>query len=365
MAKDENIQVAEPENSAVEVPAEEVPVVKSKKELKKERKEIKKHKKEVKKEAARHSAKRTKAQNFFLSVISICVIVAMLVCSVTAIKITTGLGKSSASSENQNSTPVQGNNASTPSQSQSTGSTPSQSTPSGSTGSSGDANSQNPDAPAAAAPSDADLSTKEGIVEYYKAAHAKVLSSAKTVTQTYNNTINYNDVLEIGGNDTIAGIAKTLMNNFMKEDTEPKPYSGADIAANFPPAGGCAGLTPDMIADDASCTEEGDNYIIKLKINSTEENYDTGEKTKNLAPVVETSQITEAAGSLIKFDGLENRYIGANIIATIEKSTGNLKALEIYTPSYMCFAQVTAAVIVKVSNCRIGLEYQQKWTVDW
>ena len=106
MDNQDNIQVTELVEDT-EVAAEEAvaaaPVVKTKKELKKERKELKKHKKEVKKEAQRHSAKATKAQNFFMSLISILVIVAMLVCTYSAIQITRSVnGAQTSASGNEN-----------------------------------------------------------------------------------------------------------------------------------------------------------------------------------------------------------------------------------------------------------------------
>ncbi len=356
--------------------AQEAPVAKSKKEIKKERKELKKHKKEVKKDAKRHSRKRSKAQTFFLTLIMIFVIIAMVACSVMAIKAVSNLGKAAepeasqqqeaggGSSQGSSTTPVNTPAAATP--------TPQ---PNNSPQSGGDSSPIAPedeskgDAPAAEGGGEENQassgvpSTKEEIVEYYKTAHAKALSSAKKATRTYDNTSNYNDVLEVGGNSTLAGIAKQLMGMFVKENTEPEEHT-SDIADALPPAGGCAGLTPDMISE-ATCTEDGGNYIIKMTIDSTEENPDLGDKTKNLTQTVSIDDITNAASGFIEFEGVENRYVGANITATVDKETGNLTALETDVPSYMFFGKVSAMKIVNVENCRIGLEYQQKWTIEY
>lgn len=380
MANNDNTQVIDPieeQNAVDETAADQIiiPEAKTKKELKKERKEIKKHKKEVQKEAKLHSATRTKAENFWLSVISIFVVVCMVACTGLSVKTYMNISKgvvsdsgSTGGSSSAGSSSSAGGSSSTGSSSSAGGSSSTGgSTSTGdSTGSENSAGTPSGDSGAAAGDqANADLSTKEGIVAYYKAAHAKVLSSAKSVVKTYDNTLNYNQVLEIGGNDTLAGIAQSLMGQFMKEDTEEHPFSGADIAANFPPAGkDTSGLTPDMVSE-ATCTEENGKYIIKIKINSTEDNYDTGAMTGNLVTIVNESDVTNAAGSLVSLDGLENRYVGANITATIDKATGNLETLETYAPSYMYFAQATAAFVIKVNDCRIGLEYQQKWRVEY
>lgn len=369
MAKNDNkipesevqTQLLDPETGAEEaVEAEAVSAVKTKKELKKERKEIKKHKKEVKKEAKRHSAKRTRAQNFFLVVLTLLVVVSMLFCSVSAIKITVGIGKTETAAADDSGN-ASANSSSGSSSSSSSGNTTANTpaaTPSEDTSSS--SGEGTPAAPGDA--SSADLSTKEGVVEYYKAAHAKVLSSAKSATHTYNNTLNYNNVLEIGGNSTLAKVAQSLMNSFMKEENNLATYTGADIAAKFP-GDHVQNLTADMLSE-ATCVEDGDNYIITLKVNSTEENPDKGEKTGAITSIINEKEVTDAAGSMVTLAGLENRYVGATVKATIQKSTGNMIAFESDVPSYMCFSEAKVMVI-SVKDCRIGLEYLQKWTMEY
>lgn len=345
-------QVLDPEaETQDEAEVKAVPAVKSKRELKKERKALKKHKKEVEKEAKKHSAKRTRAQNFFLTVLTLGVIVSMLFCSIAAIKLTMNIGSPSAASDN-------GGNASANSASGSSSSSGNTSnTPAVTPGEDTSSVSGEPvDA------SNADLTTPEGVVLYYKAAHAKVLSSAKSATHAYNNTLNYNNVLEIGGNNTLAKVAQSLMNSFMKEENNLATYTGADIAAKFPGAH-VQNLTADMLSE-ATCVEEGDNYIITLKVDSTEDAYDTGEKTGAITAIINEQEVTDAAGSMVTLAGLENRYVGATVKATIQKSTGNMIAFESDVPSYMCFSEAKVAFI-SVKDCRIGLEYIQKWTMEY
>ena len=42
-----------------------------------------------------------------------------------------------------------------------------------------------------------------------------------------------------------------------------------------------------------------------------------------------------------------------------------MTALETDTPSYMCFTSATVMKIITVNNVGIGLEYIQKWTIEW
>ena len=342
----------------------QVPAVKTKKELKKERKEIKKHKKEVKKEARMHSAKMTKFNRFLTSAISVFVIVAMLVCAFSAIKITKSIGSEATVSADAGNAGAADNSASTGSSSSSSSSSSSNSSSSSSSSSSSDATDNTADAPAGDAGS-ADLSTKEGAVAYFKTAHAKVLAEAASVTRVRDNPTQYNDYLEVGGNSTLEGVGKTLMGTFLKENTEALVYTGADMATNFPPTkNSCDGLTADMIGD-YSVKEEGDNYVITLSLNSTEANPDLGDNAAHLVSIVESKQVEDAAAGFVSFTGLRNEYIAPTVTATINKTTGQMTGLHTLAPSYMKFDKATVAFVVNVSNVGIGLQYEQEWTIQW
>ena len=358
MSNDNTTPVVETAN---EVFVQDVPAVKTKKELKKERKEIKKHKKEVKKEAMMHSAKMAKFNRFLTTAISIFVIVAMIVCTFSAIKITKNINNgASVESGNSADSGSSGNSGSSSTPSNNPSSSDS-STPTGDSGNApaGDSGAQSGSSVAG------DLSTKEGVVEYYKTAHAKVLAEAKSVTRTYDNPTNYEEYLEVGGNSTLANVAKQLMGMFMKENTEALVYTGADIATNFPPSkNSCAGLTADMIKD-FSCKEEGDNYIITLTLNSSKESPDLGDNAAHLVSIVDAKTVEDAAAGFVSFTGLRNEYIAPTITATINKATGQMTALETLTPSYMKFDKATVAFVVNVNNVGLGLQYEQKWTVEW
>lgn len=360
MDKNDNIQVTELEEEALASVEETTPVVKTKKELKKERKALKKHKKEVKKEARKHSATATRAQRFFTNVISLVVIVAMLVCTYSAISITKGIGSGDTAGGSGNNIQQSNNPGSSSNPGTST-------TPGSNPGTNSDPSGDNGDAPAAdpdqnEAPVEGDLGTPAGVVAYYKTAHAKVLSEAKAANHTFNNTVNYKDHLEIGGNSTLAGIAKTLMNQFMKEETNLATYTGADIAANFP-GKNVQNLTADMLSK-AECVESGDKYIITLVVDSSDDKYDLGEKTGCVTDIIDEKAITDAAGAMVTLNGLENRYCGATVKATIDKATGHMLELESDCPSYMCFGEAKVAFI-GVKNVSLGLEYLQNWTIDW
>lgn len=349
----------------------DAPQTKTRKELKKERKEIKKHKKQVKKEAKLHSAKTTKFYNFMVTVLSLVVIVSMLFCSITAIKFTKNFGEvavaeagddagnadtgNTGNTGNSGSSGNIGNSGSSgntdgASTGESTSTDAGSSTDADSSGSSGDAS---------------DVTTKEGAVELYKKAHAKVLAEAKSVTRTLDNNTQYNNYLNVGGNSALEGVASTLMGMFLKANEEPVVHEGSAIAENFPPTNNsAAGLTADMIGE-YSVKEEGDNYIVTLSINSSEASPDLGDYSAHLVNIVQSKQVEEAAAGFVGFSGLRNEYIAPTITATINKTTGQMLDLHTVVPSYMKFDRATVMSIINVDDVGIGLQYEQKWTIQW
>ena len=330
------------------------PKKKTKLEKKAEKAEIK----ALRKEAKFHSLKVEKRRARWTRFLAIILIIAVLgttgILGYTFFGILTGSIGSGSSSETPTQSPSPNTNNTTPAN---TTPTP---TPSNN---SAEPASNTAGGTAEDTPADAgDLSTPAGVVAYYKSAHAKTLAEAKSVSQVYSNTLNYNNVLEIGDNSTIAGIAQKLMGSFLKEDTTKTDYSGADMASKFP-GKNAQNLTADMVSE-ATCTDNGDTYTVFIKMNSTDQAPDDGTNTSCILPTVDESEVTAAAGSMVKLEGLANDYVGGNITATIDKASGRITHIETDCPSYMKFTKAGVAFIT-VDNCRIGLEYQTKWDVNY
>ena len=211
-----------------------------------------------------------------------------------------------------------------------------------------------------------DLSTKEGVLNYYKEAHAKVLSEASSVTRTLDNPSNYNNYLDVGGNSALASVAQVLMSEFLVSNEDPVVYSGSsDIKTYFPPSNNSSqGLTADMISS-YNVSDNGSSYVISLTLNSTESNPDNGDKTAHLANIVDAVDVENAAAGFVGFSGLRNEYIAPTVTATIEKSTGRMTALHTVVPSYMKFDKATLMSVINVSNVGIGIQYEQNWTVQY
>ena len=327
-----------------------IPQAKTKKEIKAERKAIEKHKKQVKKEAKLHSAKMTKSEHFWLVILIIFASAAIIASAALAVMsyrsifgdltLPTGGDETTAAS----STTAASGSVETTTAAQSGGET---------------ASDQGGDSSAdtAAAAENLDPTNKDSVIAYYKAAHKKMLSSAKSVKRTYDNVKNYNEILELGGNSTLASIAKSVMGQFLKENTEE-----TDQDLSVLPSGG-DGLTSDMISD-FSCTDDGSNYVITLKINASDSSPDDGTKTQNLVNLIKESDITANTPSSISIDGISNEYYGATLKATIDKASGNITQIETDSPTQMKFASVKVAIIT-VENVGIGLEYIDTYVISY
>ncbi len=216
-----------------------------------------------------------------------------------------------------------------------------------------------------AAPSGAPA-TKEEIITYYVTAYNKIASEAKSIVRTYDYTSQYNNILDINGNATLAKLAQTLMTQFMKEDKSELPGD----ASSLPPVGLTSlSIAPGQISN-ATCEDKGDYYEVKLYSTGTDDNWEIDSQPGTgsagvIGPLLRTEDVSGAAGSLIKFEGLHSWYGTACVTANIDKATGHITYFDFLTPSVLHFDSVTAALVVKVSNCNIGLLFHQQWKIGY
>ena len=217
-----------------------------------------------------------------------------------------------------------------------------------------------------AAPSNGAPSSKEEIIDYYVSAYNKIATEASSITRTYDYTNQYNGILDIDGNATLEKLAGTLMNQFMVENTDPLQM---DING-VPPIGLSTISIPADKVSTAECKDNGDTYVITLKSTGTDDNWEIDSQpgvgsAGCIGPLLRTEDVSGAAGSFIKFEGLHTWYGTASVDATIDKASGHITQLHFLTPSVLHFDKVTAAVVVKVNNCNIGLLFHQDYTLTY
>ena len=206
---------------------------------------------------------------------------------------------------------------------------------------------------------------KADIVKLYCDAYNK-LGTASAITRTYDYTSNYNNILDIdGGNSTLAGIANKLMGMFMVENTEAKAFD----AAGLPPVGSATiNIDPNLIAN-ATCTDNGDHYVVTLSSTGTAANREVDSQpltgsAGSFGPLLKAEDVSGAAKGFIEFNGLHTYYETATVTAKITKD-GKITALEFKTPCILHFDSVSALKIVNVGVCEIGLLFNQKYEIAY
>lgn len=198
------------------------------------------------------------------------------------------------------------------------------------------------------------MTSKTMQFDLFVKAFKGVKTNAKSINQPKKNAYNYDSHVNAGGNSFIEGIAKALMGSLLKAEETNVTYTGADIAANFPPAGATCGLTKDDVKS-IDCKEEGDYYIITVVVKPAK-NPKAGEKVGAVASVLTKESIEEP----LKQYGLTGLTFDCDYHATtaeakIEKSTGNLVEYYFDLPMYLY-------VDGKYS---VGLGFEEWWTIAY
>lgn len=233
---------------------------------------------------------------------------------------------------------------------------------------SGDTSTTAPSADATtttAAPSTGAPTSKEDIVKLYCEAYNKV-SEASSVTRTYDYTSNYNNIVNVNGNEKLKDLAGTLMTKFMVENTE----AVASDHASLPPVGSTTlNIDPSLISK-ATCTDNGDHYLVTLYSTGTDDNYEIDSQpgtgsAGSIGPLLRAEDVTGAAGSIVQFEGLHSWYATAHVTAKIDKATSRITEIEYKTPCILHFDRVKALVVVSIENCEIGLLFNQKYTIAY
>lgn len=199
--------------------------------------------------------------------------------------------------------------------------------------------------------------TKGEIVEYYKAANAKVKAQAKSVTRVYNRASNYNDVIETGNNPLLSKIGKAVMGRFLTEDLEPKTFATRDeIAGAFPPSNAVCGLTPEDV-ETATCTDKGAFYEIEIHM-LPEVDPVNGKGTGAVGTIITKQEITDAVAGYVDISEIHCDYENVYLIASISKGSGDITELYVHMPMYLNLSALGM-------DCKVGLCFEDRYTVEW
>lgn len=216
-------------------------------------------------------------------------------------------------------------------------------------------------------PKDSKPSTKAEIIEYYNKANTKVRQSAKSITHTYKKTTLYKDIVETGN---LSAAAKILIKAFVKEEKEHPTYTNRNDIINMFPAGRVktSNIT-EVSVKEAKCIDKGDYYEIYLSANCSDSNPDVNPKDGSgvagrFFTVLMPSEVTDAARKVVSVNGVKFSYVGGYVQADIDKKTGNMTKLSLNMPVILSIDSAKAGIL-KVENAKIGLDFNEEWTVQW
>ena len=220
--------------------------------------------------------------------------------------------------------------------------------------------------PASETPASSTPSTKAEIIQYFVNAYNKIGSDATRIVRTYDYTSNYKGIVEVNNNERLAGLAKSLMDQFMKENfTEVE----GDITKLHPVGLSTLTMTEAQVGA-ATLQDNGTTYTITLTSTGTDDAPETdcqpGQGSAGvIGPLLRTEDVSGAAGSLISFEGLHAYYPTGKVVATVDKASGHITNLDYECPCILHFDSVSAFIVVRISNANLGLLFQQKWTINY
>ena len=174
------------------------------------------------------------------------------------------------------------------------------------------------------------FATTAEIVEYFNQCANKVKTDATKVVKNYEKR----SVEGITVPSALQSTAETMMNKYMADDTEPIVYATKqEIRDNFivPNQDYVSRLKASDVVK-AECKDNGKEYVIYFKLKD-EKNPRAGSGVGSVCDVIETHEIADKAGSLLKEFSAE--YYNCEITATINKETGRMTHAVYKTPLKM------------------------------
>lgn len=205
--------------------------------------------------------------------------------------------------------------------------------------------------------------TNAEIAEYYNKALNNAKSNATSVVRVKDGATNYNNIVEAG---KLSSAGETLMGMFMvgSKDQIAEKNEAWD-KSKLPPDGASAALSADGIKS-ASCAEEGDYYVLTITGKDEVNPASGGVGVGSLCSVIQEETITGSISAVpgLSLSNISLTYENVTTVAKIEKSTGNLVALNVDAP---CILQLSAKIplVGSIDNAKVGIEVYTEYTMAY
>lgn len=212
-------------------------------------------------------------------------------------------------------------------------------------------NSNNNNADNQDKPSADDSKEKQEYLDMYKKAVANARTNAKTVVRVKDGAINYKGVVEAG---PLGSIASTLMGMFMAPDENAIEVKNEEWQKeNIPNA---SALTLNGV-QKITREDKGNTCVITVVAKDATNPKEGADGVGSVAGVIEESQITGAIGSvpLLELNNINIAYENVTAVATIDKATGNLMALNLNAPCYLGL-DAKLPLVGSINGAKVGIQ---------
>lgn len=212
-------------------------------------------------------------------------------------------------------------------------------------------------APASDAPSTGAPQSKAEIVAYFNDAANKVKTEATQVVRNYEDNQHNPEKLVLPS--ALQSIGEGLIGKFLKRNDTPVTMATKDeIVAGFPVSGQTySSKLTDADVKEATCTDEGSNYSIKLVLNDC---VDPAEGTGVNAAfdIIKPSDVTDNAPMVTKFSC---NYYNNTIECKVDKATGHMVSATYTQPIVL---DVTAKVVLTL-DATVGMTFIKDYTITY
>ncbi len=209
------------------------------------------------------------------------------------------------------------------------------------------------------APSQGASDEKQEILDMYKKGVAAARTKSKSVIRVKDGAINYKGIVEAGG---LSSAASTLMGMFMaKDEASIKVKNEAWDKTKLPDANA---LTLNGV-QKITRQEKGNAYVITVVAKNATNPKANADGVGSVAGVIEESQITGAIGAVpgLSLSNINIAYENVTAVATIDKATGNLTALNINAP---CVLGLDAKLaFVTMNGAKVGIQVITEYAVTY
>lgn len=195
------------------------------------------------------------------------------------------------------------------------------------------------------------------IVDLFNESVNRIKPEATKVVKNYENRIVDKSKLVVP--KSLESTADTLIDTFMKDDTEPIVYSTREEIQNeyLVPNQSYVSKVKASDVEKAVCTDKGDEYVIYIKLKD-EKNPVTGKGVGSVCDIIEAEEVADKVSFIKEFT---TEYYDCDVEVTIDKATGRVTHSRYKAPLLL---SVTVDMF-GTHNAVVGLTFVKDYTITY